>query len=200
LHSVQLDDGRYVGVDGTTENYGKVGTETDKYGWPQTTGDELSQDETEANEYGECGEFETLVSDVEFSAGWSDNPVVYGPDDTEFEVLGVKVQVYDVQQHELEDHDNPDLYCGPCVVDLTKPPELVHATLEPNTHNTDGSTVVLYFDGVPSKEQVCEVCKTKLSSLNLGVDTEDEFFSFEEHSTPVSERAKLHRYEVYPAG
>ncbi len=75
---------------------------------------------------------------------------------------------------------------------------LIHATLEPNSHNTDGSTVVLYFDEVPSEAEVREVCNNQLLGLGLGVDTSDEFFGFEEHPTPVSERAKLHRYEVYP--
>ena len=77
-------------------------------------------------------------------------------------------------------------------------PELVHVSLEPNTHNTDGCTVTLYFDGEPTLEQVREVCQTKLPSFNLGVDTEDPFFEFQEHPTPVSERAGLRRYEVYP--
>lgn len=201
LAAVQLDDGRYVGVDGPKgEDYGKVGTETDEHGWPLCTGDELSQDENAHNEYGEFGEFEGLCANLSFEASWSDNPVVYGPDDTEFEVLGVKVQVHDVQQCEVEDRDNPDLWCGPLEVDLTAEPELVFTTLEPNSHNSDGSTVVLYFDGVPSEAQVRRVCESGLQGLNLGVDTADPFFSFEEHSTPVSERAKLHRYEVYPAG
>lgn len=77
-------------------------------------------------------------------------------------------------------------------------PKLVHVTLEPNFHNSDGCTVVLYFDGEPDEAQVREVCETQLGSLNLGVDTADPFFSFEEHPTPVSERASLRRYEVYP--
>lgn len=81
---------------------------------------------------------------------------------------------------------------------MTKPAEFIEANLEPNFHNRDGCTVTLYFDGEPTKEQVIEICKTKLQNLNLGVDTEDQYFSFEEHPTTVSERAKLRRYEVYP--
>jgi hypothetical protein len=77
-------------------------------------------------------------------------------------------------------------------------PQLVNATLEPNPHNTDGDTVVLYFDGEPTAEQIREVCTTELSHLDCGVDVDSEFFSFEERSTPVSERAGLRRYTVYP--
>jgi len=75
---------------------------------------------------------------------------------------------------------------------------LVHVSLEPNSHNTDGATVTLYFDGVPTREEVREACKTKLGGLPLSVDTEDEFFSYEEHSVPVNELAGLRRFEVYP--
>lgn len=77
-------------------------------------------------------------------------------------------------------------------------PEFVYATLEPGFHNSDGCVVTLYFDGEPTLAQVCTVCENELKHLNLGVDTNDEFFAFEEHSTPVSERAGLRRYEVYP--
>jgi hypothetical protein len=73
---------------------------------------------------------------------------------------------------------------------------LVHATLEPNSHNTDGSTVVLYFNQAPSEAEVVLACKEL--ELPLRVDTSDEFFEFEEHATPVSDRANLFRYEVYP--
>jgi hypothetical protein len=79
-------------------------------------------------------------------------------------------------------------------------PNLVHATLEPNSHNSDGFTVALYFDGIPDEDLVREVCDNQLSSFNFGVDTSDEFFGFEEHPTPVSELAKLRRYECNPAG
>jgi hypothetical protein len=78
-------------------------------------------------------------------------------------------------------------------------PHLVHATREPNTHNRDADTVTLYFEGEPTLDQVREICVTQLKRLSLGVDTEDQFFGFEEHPTPVSERAGLHRYEVYPS-
>jgi hypothetical protein len=53
---------------------------------------------------------------------------------------------------------------------------------------------------VPSEDQVKDICNTGLKSFTLGVDTADSGFSFEEHPTPVSERASLHRYEVYPTG
>lgn len=81
-------------------------------------------------------------------------------------------------------------------------PKLIQATLEPNFHNSDGCTVVLYFDGEPDEAQVRQICDEELPkmSLNLGVDTSDKFFGFEEHPTPVSELAKPRRYEVYPAG
>jgi hypothetical protein len=118
LAAVQLDDGRYVGVDGPHECYGVVGTELDHHGWPKCDGDELSQEQNEHNEYGEFGQFEDLTSKLDFAAGWSDNPEVFGPDDTEFEVCGVKVSVHDVRGHELEDRDKPDLWCGPLEVDL----------------------------------------------------------------------------------
>jgi len=71
-------------------------------------------------------------------------------------------------------------------------------SLEMNTLNKDGNTVTLYFDGEPTLEQVREACQTELGSLPLGVDTKDQYFGFEEHPTPVSERAGLRRYEVYP--
>jgi len=76
--------------------------------------------------------------------------------------------------------------------------QFIRASLEPNTKNTNGATVTLYFDGEPTLEQIREICKSKLGSIGLSVDTEDPFFGFEEHPTDVSERAGLRRYEVYP--
>ena len=78
--------------------------------------------------------------------------------------------------------------------------KLVFATLEPNFHNNDGFTLVLYFDGVPDEEQVKQACRELLGKLPLSVDASDPTFGFEEHPTPVSEAAKLRRVEVYPAG
>ena len=77
-------------------------------------------------------------------------------------------------------------------------PKLVYATLEPNYHNRDGFTVTLYFDGVPSEAEVRRICEEELKNLGCGVDTNDKFFSFEEHPTPLSDRANVRRYEVYP--
>ncbi len=79
-------------------------------------------------------------------------------------------------------------------------PQLINSTLEPNTHNKSSSTVTLYFDGEPTLERIREVCKTRLTHLALGVDTEDPFFGFEEHPSPLSKRSGLRRYEVYPTG
>lgn len=75
-----------------------------------------------------------------------------------------------------------------------------YATLEPNFHNQDGSTLVLYYHEVPDEAQVKQACDELLGKLPLGVDTSDPTFSFEEHPTPVSEASKLHRFEVYPTG
>ena len=80
-----------------------------------------------------------------------------------------------------------------------KKPSLVHATLEPNFHNSDGSAVVLYFDGEPSEVEVQNELVRNTGRLALSVDTTDPYYQFEEHPTPVSERAKLRRYECYPA-
>ena len=74
------------------------------------------------------------------------------------------------------------------------------ATLEPNFHNSDACTVVLYFNGEPAKDDVVNACKTGLDHLALGVDTTDQFFQFEEHETAVSKKAGLRRFEIYPTG
>ena len=76
----------------------------------------------------------------------------------------------------------------------------IKATLEPNTHNAGACTVVLYFEDEPTTSDVVEACKNDLGHLPLGVDTDDEFFKFEEHPTTVSDRGSLRRFEVYPTG
>ena len=123
---------------------------------------------------------------------YTDNPEVYGyPEKTEFEVCGVRVKYEDVDgctQYDTHDED-VTLF----VVELNAPAELVYRTLEPNYHN-NGFAVTLYFAGEPTLERVKEVC----IEHKLSVDLKDKYFAFEEHSTPVSERANLHRYQVYP--
>ena len=74
----------------------------------------------------------------------------------------------------------------------------VHATLEPNSHNTDGSTVVLYFEAEPTWVDV--VSALAETTLNGSVNTDDPDFSWEEHPNALSERAGLRRVECYPAG
>jgi len=78
--------------------------------------------------------------------------------------------------------------------------ELKHATLEPNSYNSDGSTVVLYFDSAPTAEEVIASCNALRGKLPLSVDTSDESFNFERTQNPVSEAAGFHRVECYPAG
>lgn len=77
-------------------------------------------------------------------------------------------------------------------------PKLVHSSVESCSANDHGDCVVLYFDGVADEDVIRVACK-KLKRLPLTVDPDDEYFSFEEVSTPVSERAELHRYELSPA-
>ena len=72
------------------------------------------------------------------------------------------------------------------------------ASLEPNTHNRSATTVVLYFQEKPTREQVVTALgETKLA---LSVDCSDPFFNYEEHPTALSQQAKLFRYECYPTG
>jgi hypothetical protein len=78
---------------------------------------------------------------------------------------------------------------------------LKHSSIEPNHHNKDGYTLVLYFEGTPTREEVVSVCDGLYGKHSAGsVDTKDPSFSYEEHPTPVSQAAGLRRYECYPFG
>ena len=77
---------------------------------------------------------------------------------------------------------------------------LKHATLELNSFNSDGSTVVLYFDSAPTAEEVIASCNALYGKLPLSVDTQDDGFHFERAQSPVSQAAGFHRVECYPAG
>lgn len=94
--------------------------------------------------------------------------------------------------------ENPDVPNYPPVDWLDKTVNLVDATLEMSDANKNGDAVTLYFDGVPTESQVREVCKNQISKLPLGVDTNDPHFSFVEVPSPISKRAGLYRYQVYP--
>jgi hypothetical protein len=78
--------------------------------------------------------------------------------------------------------------------------ELVEYALEGSSHNEHASCVVLYYAGVPTKEQVVADLMSLQGQLGLFCDTADPTFSYEEFPTKVSERAGLHRYECYPCG
>lgn len=78
--------------------------------------------------------------------------------------------------------------------------ELVEYGIEANGHNPDGSTVTLYFDGKPTDEEVREACVSLRGKLALSIDVEDQFYSWDEMPTVVSERAKLVRVQAFPAG
>jgi hypothetical protein len=73
-------------------------------------------------------------------------------------------------------------------------PNLIHSTLEPNTHNNNAFTVVVYFDGEATIEQIREVCVEH----SLNVDVDDMYFNVNEISTPISRLSGTRRYEVYP--
>lgn len=74
------------------------------------------------------------------------------------------------------------------------------AALEGSHANPNASTLVLYFDAEPTRDEVVAAAKSVFGKLPLSVDTEDPHFGYVEHSTPVSVEAGLRRYEVYPTG
>lgn len=76
---------------------------------------------------------------------------------------------------------------------------LVRFALERATEN-NGATLVLYYDAEPTQEEVVAAADSLCGKLPLSADTTDPFFCFREHQTPVSVRAGLRRYEVYPTG
>jgi hypothetical protein len=192
LHSVQLDDGRYV------DDAGCVAKELDKFGWPEWDDHGLDCVELDDSEY---SEFEDLVQRVKLP-GWvyTSNPAVYGYPDESFEVCGVQVHAEDVDAHCYDPCDKRGREVGPYVVELNVPAKLVDSSLEPNYHNTDGCALTLYFEGKPDEATVKQACKDLRGKHVVGVDPDDPEFNYEERETPVSERARLHRYQVHPTG
>lgn len=77
---------------------------------------------------------------------------------------------------------------------------LQHATLERASENGNAATLVAYFVGEPTRAEVVAAAKSVFGKLPLSVDTEDPFFGWKEHPTPVSVKAGLRRYEVFPTG
>jgi hypothetical protein len=185
-----LEDGRYLNE---SWGVGRAPAEADQ--WSEVVWDH----EEEFEEDDEFVAFWKKTTKEVDDQGWvhTSNPEVYGYDEESFELCGREVSCADVNAYCQYDGDEDP---GPFCLDLTEGPSLAYATLEPNFHNNDGSTVVLYFDGVPSEEQVKQVLRDEAGGRPLWVSPDDPEFAFEEHPTPVSERGKLRRYEVYPAG
>jgi len=79
--------------------------------------------------------------------------------------------------------------------------KLVYANVENHPHEANASTVFLYFEGVPTAEEVREGFEAEVcDSLGLNVDTEDRFYEHEVVPNVVSERAGLTRVVGFPAG
>lgn len=76
-----------------------------------------------------------------------------------------------------------------------------HVSFEPNSHNSNGCVLVLYFDAEPTREEVVAACDSLYGKHSAGsVDTQDPYFDFQEHPTAVSRAAGFRRYECYPTG
>jgi hypothetical protein len=74
--------------------------------------------------------------------------------------------------------------------------KLVHAELETNHHNSDGCALTLYFDEEPTEDEVKAGCRE--AHCALGVDPNDQFFSWEVLPTPLSEKAGWVRVQCHP--
>lgn len=79
--------------------------------------------------------------------------------------------------------------------------KLVHVSNEPNSDNTSGCCTALYFDQKADEAAVKVALRYVLKNRSefpdapLVAEPDDEFFSFKERSTSVSEKAGLFRYE-----
>ena len=86
--------------------------------------------------------------------------------------------------------------------------KLIYAAGETSSANSDGSTVAMYFEGTPTKDEIKRAAKNTADfrypsgevTCPLGADVSDEFFEGVEVETPVSKAAGLVRVEVYPCG
>lgn len=75
---------------------------------------------------------------------------------------------------------------------------LVHYSLEPNFHNPDGSALTLYFAESPTEQEVKDACRETLGKQVIGVNPDDDEFSWEVCQTVVADRAGLVRVQAHP--
>ena len=79
---------------------------------------------------------------------------------------------------------------------------LVSHNLEENVDNDAGDALTLYFDSLPSDDEVRKACVETRGKHNISCDPDDPVggFGWKVCPTSVSARAGLTRVQVWPCG